>query len=223
MAGLTGACVAGLCHADALPSRVEITYEVSRNGMRLAEVTEQLEHAAGSYRVTETWKGKGVFALLGEARRFSRGRITAEVLRPEEFFDERTGRSTARAWFDWKAMTLTMQHQGEPRSEPLPPNAQDRLSFFLALSLLPGRGDSIRYTIADGKGLSRHEYRVLGRERVKTQAGEFEALKVERLSNGKDVAYVWLAFERWNLPVRLLVMDKEGVQYDQVATRISGS
>src|SRR5262245_29008231 len=124
---------AGLAQAQP-PARVEIAYELSRNGSPMAEVVEVLEQAAGRYQLTETWKGLGVYALMGNARRSSQGAIGADGLRPEEFFDERTGRDTARAWFDWKTKTLGLQHGGPRRSEPLPPNAQDRLSFFFALS-----------------------------------------------------------------------------------------
>lgn len=214
------ASAAGLAHGQP-PARVDIVYELTRNGSPMAEIVERLEQTAGSYQLTETWKGRGLFALLGSARRFSQGSVTARGLQPEEFFDERTGRETARAWFDWKAKTLTMQYQDGRRTVPLPPNAQDRLSFFFALSFLPGNADSITYMIADGKGLSRHEYRIIGRERVRVPAGEFDAVKVERRSGKKDTSHVWLAVERWNLPVRLLLVDKDGARFDQVATRIT--
>jgi len=211
---------AGLAQAQP-PARVEIAYEISRNGTPMAEVVEVLEQSGGRYQLTETWKGLGIYALLGSARRSSKGTVVASGLRPEEFFDERSGRDTARAWFDWKTNTLSLQHGGPRRSEPLPPNAQDRLSFFFALSFLPGRAQSIRYTITDGKGLSRHEYRVAGRERVTVPAGEFDAVKVLRTTERKDAAQVWLASERWHLPVRLVVEDRDGARYDQVATRIT--
>lgn len=214
------ASAAGLAYGQP-PARVEIAYELTRNGSPMAEIVERLEQAAGRYQLTETWKGRGLFALLGSARRSSQGRITARGLQPEEFSDERTGRQTAHAWFDWKAKTLSMQYRDGRRTEPLPPNAQDRLSFFFALSFLPGNADSIKYTIADGKGLSRHEYQIIARERVRIPAGEFEAVKVERGSDKQDTAHIWLAAERWYLPVRLLLIDKDGSRYDQVATRIS--
>jgi len=211
---------AGLAHGQP-PARVEIAYELTRNGSPMAEIVERLEQADGSYQLTETWKGRGLLALLGSARRFSQGSITAHGLQPKEFFDERTGRDTARAWFDWKAQTLTMQYKGPRHSEPLPPNAQDRLSVFFALSFLPANGDSVKFTITDGRGLSRHEYRIVGRERVRVPAGEFEAVKVAKYSNKKETVHLWLAAERWNLPVRLLLVDKDGAQFDQVATRIT--
>jgi hypothetical protein len=212
--------VAGVAAAEP-PPRLEVTYSISRNGSSIAEVTEQLEYAGGNYKLTENWKGKGIYALLGSARRVSRGTIEKSVLRPHEFFDERSGRDTARAWFDWKSGTLTMQYQGQKKSEPLPSNAQDRLSFLFALSLLPGSGtDSVSYSIFDGKGQSRHSYKITGRERVALPIGEFDAVKVQRVGD-EDNAAVWLAVAHGHVPVRLLVIEKDGARYDQQAIRLS--
>jgi hypothetical protein len=212
--------VAGLAAAEPL-ARIEVAYVVMRNGSAMAEIVEHLEYSKGNYSLTETWKGKGMYALLGTARRVSQGTIEKNVLRPREFFDERSGRDTARAWFDWKAQTLTMQYKGNKGTEPLPPNAQDRLSFFLALSLLPGTANSISYSIADGKGLSRHTYTVMGRERVKLPVGEFDAVKVARNSDPNESAEVWLVPQYGYIPLRLLVVDKSGDRFDQVASKIS--
>lgn len=212
--------VAGLASAEP-PPFLEVTYALTRNGSQIAEVVERLAYASGSYELTEIWKGKGFYALLGTARRVSKGSISKGVLRPREFFDERSGRDTARAWFDWNAGTLTMQYKGSKGSEPLPPNAQDRLSFLLALSLLPGNGEAVSYSIADGKGLSRHSYKVIGRERVRTPVGEFDSVKVARQGDDRETAELWLAVEHAYIPVRLLVVEKDGTRYDQLATRIS--
>lgn len=212
--------VAGIAAAEP-PPRIELVFAATRNGSSMAEVTERLEYSGGNYQLTETWKGKGLYALLGSARRVSVGTIADGVLRPREFFDERSGRDTARAWFDWKAQTLTMQYKGNRGSEPLPPNAQDRLSFFFAISLLPGRAESASYSIADGKGLSRHVYKLVGRERVRVPAGEFDAIKAARQGEDRESAELWLAVERHYIPVRLLVVEKDGTRYEQVAIRIS--
>jgi hypothetical protein len=212
--------VAGLAAAEP-PPRLEVTYSLTRNGSSMAEVTEQLEYSGGNYKLTETWKGKGIYALLGTARRVSQGTIEKSVLRPREFFDERSGRDTARAWFDWGARTLTMQYQGRKKSEELPPNAQDRLSFLFALSLLPASGsDNVNYSIFDGKGQSRHSYKLAGRERVSLPIGEFDAVKVLRVGD-EDSAAMWLAAEYGYVPVRLLIVEKDGARYEQQAIRIS--
>ena len=205
------------------PAFVEIEFEFTRNGSTLARVTERLERSGDDYQLTETWKGHGIYALLGSARRVSRGSLTASGLRPREFFDERSGRDTARAWFDWKTHQVTMQYKGERKTEPMFPDTQDRLSFLLALSLLPGKAQSTSYHVVDGRGRSQHKYQVLGRERLKTPAGEFDTVKVTRLSEGerKESAELWLAAELGYLPVRLLVIQDDGTRLDQTAVRIS--
>jgi hypothetical protein len=205
------------------PAFVEIEFEFTRNGGALARVTERLERSGDEYQLTEMWQGRGLYALLGSARRVSRGSFTAGALRPREFFDERSGRDTARAWFDWQSHEVTMQYQGERKTEPMFPDTQDRLSFLLALSLLPGTARSTSYHIVDGKGLSHHKYQVLGRERLETPAGAFDTVKVARLSEGerKETAELWLAAELGYLPVRLLVVQDDGTRLDQVAVRVS--
>src|ERR1051325_7780392 len=97
----------------------EIQFDINCEGTDLAEVTERIEISGASYQMTETSKGKGLYALLGTARRRSRGSIVDGTLQPAEFAVERSGRDTARAWFDWKAQTITMQYQGHKGSEAM--------------------------------------------------------------------------------------------------------
>src|SRR5258708_1840290 len=100
---------AGLVRAEA-PPNIELTFSLTRNGSHMAEVTEKLEYSGGNYQLTEIWKGKGLYALMGQARRVSRGTIERDTLRPREFGDERSPPNTPRAWLDLHANTLTMQY-----------------------------------------------------------------------------------------------------------------
>ena len=214
--------IAGAAQA-APPAKVEITYELSRNGSALATIVENLRHDNGGYELTETWEGRGLFALRGQIRRTSRGNIAADGLRPVEFIDERTGRSTARAHFDWSAMTLTMQFREGPETRPMPPNAQDRLSFMLAFAFLPPGTQPVRFSVADGGSVSTYVFDIVGRERLKTPAGEFDTLRIARRKDGPDdrrSTEIWLASDRGLVPVRVLVTEKDGSQIDQQATRI---
>jgi len=205
-------------HAQ-LPPRLEITYEVLRNGSAVAEIVGRFEQAGGSYRLTESWRGRGLYALLGRAMRTSEGSLGAAGPRPREFTDERSGRDTARARFDWSAKTMTLRYKGRSRTEPIPPNAQDRLSFILALSAAPAGSKTGDYHLVDGRGVSHHIYEFRGRERVQTAAGEFDALKVVRGTDDERTE-IWLAAPLGGLPVRMLAVEKSGTRWDQVATRI---
>jgi|SRR6185503_18042135 len=206
-----------------LQGNFEIQFDVTCEGTAVGEVVERVEITGTTYQMTETSKGRGLYALLGSAKRTSRGNITKDgMLQPLEFADERTGRDTARAWFDHKAKTITMQYSGKKGSEDMPPNSQDRLSFLLQVTMMPGRAKYMKLSIFDGKGQSRHEYDVGARERVKTPAGDFDAVKITRRTEPghKDSAHLWVAAD-FGLPVKLVHTERDGRSCEHVAKRIS--
>jgi len=195
---LSLACAAGGALA-APPQRVGMEYEARRNGSAVAEVSERLEHDGKTYRLSQTWKGKGIYALRGDARRTSAGRIGPEGLRPEAFEELRPGK--------------------DPRRASPAAGAQDRLSVLWHFAFKPPAG-RVTVQVADGGGVSTHVYEPAGRERIRTPAGEFHALKLERKDDDRH-AQVWLAPERGNVPVRVLVTEKDGTVIEVVAMRIS--
>jgi Protein of unknown function (DUF3108) len=204
------------------PRHAEITFQLLHDGSAVAQIVDRFEHDAKTYSIDETWKGDGIFALLGKAERTSRGTIGPYGLRPVEFEDRRTGRATARATFDWKAETLTLQDRGAPQTRALPADAQDKLSFAYAFAFdVPG-GKPVTIQATDGRGLSTYVFQVTGRVRLKTPAGEFEALKLVKRKDGPGDkgTEVWLAVDHGYLPIRVLVTDKDGTRLDQVVTHL---
>jgi hypothetical protein len=215
--------VAGLAQAapPGPPPRIEIAYEMSRDGSVMADVVEVLEHGGGRYLITETSKGRGIYALAGRFKRTSRGTVDAGGVRPLEFLDERPGRDS-RATFDWQARTVTTQYKGTAQALPMPDQVQDRLSFLLAFALFPPQGKSVTYSVADGRGLATHLFSVEAGGKVKTPAGEFSTRKLTRVKQHERIE-TWLAAELGYLPVRVLMLDKDGRRLEQVAVRISAS
>lgn len=204
------------------PPRIELEFDVLRNGSKMAELVERLDRANGAYELTEEWKGRGIYALLGRAKRVSRGALGPDGPRPHEYMDERSGRDTQRVWFDWKAGTITRRYRGDPRTEPVPADTQDRLSFLLALAYVSKNGKPISFHVADGRGMSRHTYKPNGRERIAMPAGEFDTVKLIRKNEGSgDVAEFWFAVNLSYLPVRVVITEKDGTRYENVLTRIS--
>lgn len=202
------------------PAYVEIDYEIARNGTVLAEVEHVLEHDGREYKLTEVWKGRGLLALRGTATRTSRGMVAPTGLKPLQFTDERSGRNTARVAYDWKAGKVTMQYKGEPRTEPMPPRAHDRLAFLFDFAFATPRTREVAFNLLDGRGQSHHVYIVGPRERLKTPMGEFDALRVGR-STEEDRVDIWFAAERSYIPLRVLVTEKDGTAFDQMAVKIT--
>ena len=195
--------------AAAPPPRVEIEYELSRNGAAVAEVVHRIEHDRKTYVLLETWQGKGLFALAGKANRSSRGAVVADGLRPVEFEDKRTGRETRRAGFESAGPAPTLERQ-------------DQLSMAWTFAFAPPRG-TVSVRVADGRRVTSYTYSVAGRERVKTPAGEFDGLRLVKQKDNPQAksTEIWLAADRDYLPVRVLIVDKDGTRLDQLATRIT--
>ena len=221
---LAGLVALGAAQAQSSPpAQVEIAYRMLRNGSHVADVVTRLEHDAKTYTLTETWHGRGVYALLGEAQRTSRGRVMEEGLRPETFVDRRRGDPWGEASFDWRAKTVTLRHKGESRQEPLDKPVQDRLSVFFSFAFrLPKDSPFTLYT-TDGRGISTNVYDVAGHEPLDTPAGEFDALKLVKRKDGPDdrSTEVWLAADRYLLPLKVLVVEKDGERLEQLAERLN--
>jgi hypothetical protein len=224
MRSLAAACLMLACfNVAATPTRAQIGWEISRNGSAIAEAVDSLEQDGKTYSITSNWKGRGLLGL-GEVRRASRGTIVAGGLRPQEFEDARSGRDTARASFNWASNMLTLQYKGPAQSTPIPVNAYDRLTQLYGFAFrAPGAGEPVQMNVADGRSVSAYAFEVVGHEVLKTPAGEFETLKlVKRKSNPEDRSTeIWLALKQHHLPVRVLVVEKDGTRVDQVAKRVS--
>jgi uncharacterized protein DUF3108 len=206
------------------PGRVVLEYDMSRNDIVMAELKETLEHDGKSYRLVSEGKGKGIFAVLarGTVLRTSEGAITGEGLLPREYRDQR-GSRTAAAKFDRPARTLVQEKDGKSETQPLPDRAQDRLSYLWSFAFAPPKGGHVEAMVADGRGAPVHyDYAVAGTEILKTALGDLETLHLvkQRTPDDSRQTEVWLAAKRNYVPVRVLVVEKDGTRLDQVVTRM---
>ncbi len=210
------------------PHKLSLSYDVSYNGIVAAELTEVLEHDGKRFSLSSEGRGKGIGALLyrGAAKRWCRGEITSAGLRPLEYRDQRGDHPVTVARFDWAGKTLTQEHDGKNETTNMVPALHDRLSFLYDFAfqstpdLKPGR--EIKVTLTDGRGLTRFQYQVAGREMLQTPAGELETVRLVKQRENQDdkATEIWFASGRDYLPVRILVVENDGVRIDQVLTRI---
>ena len=207
-----------LCAAAqaAPPARVEIAYEVMYNDGVVADVTHLLEHNGAHYTLTERWKGRGVYALAGDARRTSRGTIAADGLRPLEYEDVRSRREPARASFDWaseNADAAVSRRAAAPADAGTCPGPAQ---------LLPTRSLSARQarrrpssTSSTARAWPTTSSRTRAASASGSPAGEFDALRLvkRKESAGDRSSELWLDPARSYLPLRVLVVQKDGTRY----------
>jgi hypothetical protein len=203
------------------PERITLTYELKRNSL-VVDVSETLEHNGRTYVITSEGKGRGILALFGVLKRTSRGRITPQGLRPDEFRDERPGGWAVSAKFDWDAGSVTQEKNGKSETLKMPATAQDPLSLVYSFAFVPPKSKEYDVTRADGRGLTPFRFIVVGSEKLATPAGEMQTLHIAKVPDGPDdkSTDIWFAAEHDFLPVRALVVEKDGTRSDQMITRI---
>jgi hypothetical protein len=204
------------------PQRVAIQYEMSRNGSAMAEVSEILQHDGKNYSVSSEVQGKGIYALMGVLKRSSKGRIDATGLQSAEYRDQRGNRTPVVAKFDWAKRNIVQESDGRSETLEMPAVLHDPLSMAYTYSFVPPSGREIRFSRADGKGFTPFRFVVVGTEKIKTPAGEMPALHLSKERDGPEdkETDIWLASERNFLPVRILVVEKDGTRIDQIVTRM---
>ena len=204
------------------PAHIRVTYEITVKGMA-GDAVETLDHDDKTYSIVSETKGRGFLTAFGVLnKRTSRGKITLEGLRPEEYRDERPFGWVASAKFDWEARTITQGRKGKSETLKMPAGAQDPLSLAYAFAFAPPTGKEYDIIRADGRGLTPFRFKVVGNEKIATPLGEMQTLHIEKVRDGPDdkATDIWFATERDFIPVRVLVVDKDGERADQIVTRI---
>lgn len=212
---------------QALPAQGTIRYRVYRGtqGLEVGRSTHSWQIADGSYRIDALTETSGLAAFFKPLaiELASRGRIDAAGYHPYSFVIRRNGQETReRAEFDWAAGMVQI---GDKPAEPLADGAQDLLSFHYQLAFLPQLAGSavvpLSLPIATGKKFERYRLQALGDEEITTPAGVFQTLHL--IAPGDNTTELWLARERWLLPVKIRHTDRHGGSFEQLADVIQTS
>lgn len=115
-------------------------------------------------------------------------------------------RRDERVTFDWATgadqSTASMTRDDREQSLDISKATLDNLSFSAQLSAelmskpeLRVADTILSYEILDARRLETHEYRVLGKERISTPAGELDTIKLERIRDieSERTTLIWLS------------------------------
>jgi hypothetical protein len=197
---------------NALPPRLDLRFQV-HYGLARGEQTLVWINEGEAYTLTSVASATGLAGVFYRGRfvQTSRGRITPRGLAPEEFWDQR-GDKRSSARFDSANDTLTLTPaRGTPRHFAYRGEVQDALSLFFQLALTAPPGDgALAYTVFNGKKLRNYAYEVRGETILETALGALRTLHLARRDDGDGRFEIWLAIDRYYLPVRVLRSDDRG-------------
>jgi hypothetical protein len=193
-----------------LPPRLDLRYRLSY-GIASGQQTLVWINEGERYTLTSVAAATGIAGVFyrGLFAQTSRGRITPQGLQPEEFWDQR-GNKHSRASFDaGQGQIVLVPDQGAPRQFSFEGEVQDALSLFFQFALTaPPSGEQLAYTVFNGKQLRTYRYDVLGEAQLDTRLGALRTLHLKRADTEDGRFDIWLAIDRYYLPVRMQRSDE---------------
>ena len=211
---------------SAAPVSSSITYNLFRNGIMLGTITEHFEVKDGAYRATSEARATGLFALVQRepARYVSVGAVTKDGLRPQRFEGHFRGKAMS-ADFDWPGAKLNLTHDGLQHALALPAGAQDRLSIMYQLMFaartMNTKASVMDFVMTNGRKLERYRYAVQPDVTIDTPFKRLNTIHLVKQREPDDTGTeVWIAPEYGNLPVKVVIIEDDGVRYEQVATKL---
>jgi len=165
-----------------------------------------------------------MFAKIEEYSRFSQ---SGNRLTPQHYDYQKSGlgrdRHTALN-FENAQQRVVNVHDKSRTIENAPAHIQDKISYQLQLALDVAAGKkTLEYDVADGKKIRHYEFRIAGREKIKTPMGLVDTIKVQRVraQDAARVTNIWFAPE-WNYAlVKLMQREDNGKSYQITLTNLS--
>ena len=205
-----------------LPARGTMRFAIyyGTQGFQIGRAEHNWEFTEdGRYRLTGMTETSGLAALIKPLvfENESSGRLVASGLQPERYSTRKNGKDVnENADFDWSAAQVRLARTGAV--QPIGPGAQDILSlnYHLAYLKRPDAGSTVG--VVTGKKFDRFALDSLGEEELDLPAGHFRTLHLR--TTGDTVTDIWIALDRYRLPVKIRHTDKKGDIFEQVATEI---
>lgn len=196
--------------ADYRPQPFQARYSVRYNGFSIGEIERTLHvRPDGSYVLENLMYSTGLVALFKPDRALERStwRYDGTKVVPLQYYAHYTGRAkdvTERLDFDWNRHRLASLRNGVTTEVPLPPGTLDKLmnQMVLRSDVAAGR-KHMKYLVADRGKITPYIYNVAGREKVVTDRGTVEAIKVT-----KGTTTFWLA-PQWDYLLIKLVQKND--------------
>ena len=209
------------------PSRIQVSYDVIKDGIKAAIITETYTRKRDNYHIESVSKAVGLVALIKPEiiRVVSEGSVTASGLRPLTLTIKRdldTERNTS-ADFDWATNRITLNDQEGKRIVPLPAGTQDRLSAMYQFMFAPLKNaNALDFHMTNGSKVDIYNYLVTPAQSVTVPLGTFKALYVASPPRtGESRTEIWLATEHSNFPYKMVITDPEGGKFTQTLTQFN--
>jgi hypothetical protein len=215
-------CATAAAAVAATPTEVKAHYDLTHPFFgTIGRVDESFERHGDEYSIRSVTRSTGALKVVFDEQLVleSSGRVNGEGLQPLHFSQRRVNakKNDVSATFDWEHGVMRSSRNGEVKEIPLPAGTQDRISVMYQFMNMPAGTDRVTMNMSNGRKVDSYTYRLVDQQRLKTPAGDFDTLHYQRVTTDprESHADVWLAKDRFNLPVRVVFDDPKGLKLEQ--------
>lgn len=206
------------------PQYVSASYNWLLNGLHVAEMKETFQARDNNYSIISESNAVGFLALFRKDRIVftSNGLIVSDGLRPQSFEGRRDGRTEVRAEFEWASEQLRLVREGGNDVVALPSGTQDRLSAMYQFMFWPvDKLKSLDFAMTNGRKIEKYRYDITPNVELDTPLGRISTLHlVKRREPDDNRVEVWVAPLHHYLPVKVLIIERDGTRQEQIVTRL---
>ncbi len=220
---LISALLPSIAFAEPLLKPFSATYESSYSGISITAVRELKN--IGNDKVKISFDADSWAADIRESSIFT---IKNNQLEPLEYKYKRTGvgkNKDLKVKFDYDTNTIISENNGKTQSTEKKETTFDPLTYQLQMQAdLAEQKTSLEYHIADGKRFKHYEFKVIGKEQLKTAIGTLQTTRVERVKAGSsDKTIIWFA-DNWDFLIVKIERIEDGSTYsvDLVKANVDG-
>jgi len=207
--------------AAAQPMEITARYGITNSGVTIGSVKESFVRQGDSYTIQSVTRSEGILKTFVDDQITveSTGRVGAGGLQPLAYNEhrEKDSKRDLQSQFDWTKGVMRTRLHGEDTEVALPAETQDRISMMYQFMNMKHIGETLVVPMADRRKVEFFTYRLVDEGTIATPAGEFATRHYQRVvTNSRDTkADVWLAKERYNFPVRIVLDDPKGFRLEQ--------
>lgn len=197
------------------------SYDIEWSGIALGVAQISLTGADGCWRYESQTRPMALVRwTYGAPRETSTfcvedGRIRA---RHFEYVNDKREKDNFTLDFDWDKRQVKTIKGGNVQMRELPGEAYDRFLLQQAVRQWVMRNDKdekpepVEFTMVDDDRMKTYRLAITGREKVKTAAGSFDTIRVERIDNPEKSSRFWVAPARAYVPVKIEHLEKGEVK-----------
>jgi hypothetical protein len=206
---------------QATPTSVKATYKVYKAGIWIGTIEEHFTREGDNYKIVSDTETAGPLRLFlrDQLTVTSQGTVDASGLKPSAYQFARRNDQTksVSSTFDWIKHQLVSRRNGESETFELPTGTQDRVSAMYQFIFSITRTVEVSVWMSQGKKPEIYHYRKQGEPVLTVNKESIATVYYAReAAAGESRAHLWLAKDKYYLPVKIMFEDASGGSLEQM-------